>query len=261
MRESRLVRSVRWLILAVVLVAWELSARFSASFNFLLGSPSAILSQLLSLALSRELFKDVGITGAEALAGLAIGTIVGTLAGLTVWLSGTLAAVTRPYVFALSSFPVFAIAPLMIVWFGIGVPMKIAFASLTTIFVAFNQAYEGAHLVSKEYLEVMTAFGASPWRQFTKVVVPASIDWVLAALRVNTGLALLGAFIGEFVASNQGLGHLITDAAGLYNVPKALAGACGIIVLAACFNWLAGLIERRRSRLIQYLSVPRAVRI
>lgn len=200
------------------------------------------------------------MTGAEALGGLVIGTIVGTIAGLTVWLSGSVAAVTRPYVFALSSFPVFAIAPLMIVWFGIGIGMKIAFASLATVFVAFNQAYEGAHMVSKEYLELMKAFGASPWLQFRKVVVPASIDWVLAALRVNTGLSLLGAFIGEFVASNRGLGHVITEAAGLYNVPKALAGACGIVALAVLFNWLAGLVERRRGRLVQYLSVPRAVR-
>jgi NitT/TauT family transport system permease protein len=191
---------------------------------------------------------------------LLIGTLVGSLAGLAVWLSGAVAAVTRPFVFALGSFPVFAIAPLMIVWFGIGIEMKIAFAGLATVFVAFSQAYSGAQMVSKDFLDVLRGLGGSRWLQFRKIVVPASLDWVLAGLRVNTGLSLLGAFIGEFVAAERGLGHEIMSAAGLYNIPKALAAACGMVFLATLFNWLAGLIERHRGILVQYISVPKAVR-
>ncbi|MCA1579164.1 MAG: ABC transporter permease [Acidobacteria bacterium] len=260
MPEPKRVRIARWAILLIILVSWELIGTFDTSFNFLLGTPSQIIVELSTLVRSGEFFHDAYITGAEALGGLVLGTVVGTLAGLTVWLSNSVAAATRPFVFALSSFPVFAIAPLMIVWFGVGIEMKIAFATLATVFVAFNQAYSGAHMVSKDYLEVMRGFGASRWLQFRKIVVPSSLDWVLAALRVNTGLSLLGAFIGEFVAADSGLGHVIMAAASLYKVPKALAAAFGIVLLAACFNWLAGLIEKHRGVLIQYISVPKAIR-
>ncbi len=260
MQEARAVRVVRWTILLIVLGAWQFIGRNNTSFNFVLGTPSEIVGELWSMTSSGEFFKDMSMTGTEALGGLVLGTIIGTLAGLALWLSGTLAAVTRPFVLALSSFPVFAVAPLMIVWFGIGIKMKVAFAGLATIFVAFNQAYNGAHKVSNEYLEVMRGLGASPWFQFRKVVVPASVDWVLAALRVNTGLSLLGAFIGEFVAADRGLGHVIMSAAGLYKVPRALAGACGIVILAVFFNWLAGLVEKHRCALVQYISVPKAIR-
>jgi NitT/TauT family transport system permease protein len=250
----------RWLIVLFIVAGWQLGGHYSPSFNFLLGTPTQIVFELAKYIGSGEFFKDAGTTGVEALVGLILGTFLGALGGLLVWLSSTVAATIRPFVFGLSSFPVFAIAPLMIVWFGIGVEMKIAFSCLATIFVAFNQAYTGANMVSKDFLDLMRGFGATRWLQFRKIVVPASLDWVLAALRVNTGLSILGAFIGEFVAANQGLGRAIMTAAGLYNIPKALAAACGIVMLAAVFNWVAGLIEKHRSRLIQYISVPKAIR-
>jgi NitT/TauT family transport system permease protein len=260
MREANRIKTARWTILVLVLVSWQLAGIKSSSFNFLLGTPSQIVIELSKFIGSGDFFKDSGVTGAEALAGLLLGTLVGTVAGLLVWLSGAVAATIRPFVFALGGFPIFAIAPLMIVWFGIGIEMKIAFATLATVFVAFNQAYTGANMVSKDFLDLMRGFGASRWLQFRKVVIPASIDWVLAALRVNTGLSILGAFIGEFVAADRGLGHAIMIAAGLYRVPKALAAAFGMVILAASFHWLSGLVEKHRGVLVQYISVPKAIR-
>jgi NitT/TauT family transport system permease protein len=247
-------------IVASALWVWQYMGDHSARFKFVLATPTEVADQLWRLSRSGELLKDMAVTGAEALGGLILGTVFGTLFGLLLWLSRAVASLTRPLVLALGSFPIFAVAPLMIVWFGIGIGMKVAFAAMATVFVAFGQAFSGAQSVSTEYLEVMKGLGASPWSQFRKVVVPASLEWVLAALRVNTGLCLLGAFIGEFVAAKRGLGQLIMAAAGLYNVPKALAGAIGIVVLATAFNWMAGLVEMQRSTLSQYLSVPKRVR-
>jgi NitT/TauT family transport system permease protein len=260
MMPSRAVTFIRWGLLILVLGAWEYTGMHSDRVRFLMGTPSEVVVELWNSAISGEFLGDFTVTGGEALAGLILGTVVGSAAGLLLWLSSTAAAITRPFVFALSNFPVFVVAPLMIVWFGVGLGMKIAFATMATVFVAFNQAFNGAHSVSKDHLDVMRGFGASRWQQFRKVVVPGSLDGVLAGLRVNTGLSLLGAFIGEFVAGDRGLGRAITTAAGLYRVPKAFAGTLGIILLAFILNWLAGLVEKHRNVLIQYLSVPKALR-
>jgi NitT/TauT family transport system permease protein len=260
MPETKGIRIARWIIIALFLAAWQLAGSESQRLNFFFATPAEVVSEFWKLAVTGEFFEHTLITGSEALGGLLLGTILGTAAGLALWLSSTLAAVTRPFVTALSSLPIFAIAPLMIVWFGVDMKMKVAFAALATVFVAFEQAYRGAHSVSREFVDLLRGFGAPPSVQFRKVVVPASINSVLAGLQVNTGLSLLGAFIGEFVAANRGLGFLIVTASGLYNVPRAFVGAIGIVLLAVLFRLIVDIAVRRRGWLVQVISVPRIIR-
>jgi NitT/TauT family transport system permease protein len=175
------------------------------------------------------------------------------------WFSENVARAARPFVLALGTLPIFAFAPLMIVWFGIGFSMKVAMATFSTIFIAFNQAHRGASLVSKNFVDVMRGMGASRSQVFYKVIVPGSLDWVLSSMRLNVGFGLLGAFIGEFVASDRGLGYIILRAGSFYNIPRALAAAVGITVLAVLLDGAARQTEKRRYVLIQWLSVPRLV--
>lgn len=145
----------------------------------------------------------------------------------------------------------------MIVWFGIGFPMKAALATFATVFLAFSQSYKGATQVSRELLETFRGMRAPRKAIFWKIVVPSAVDWVLHSMRLNVGLALLGAFIGEFIAAERGLGHLVLRAAGLYDVTRALAGAVGIVALALVLDGLGALVERQRHRIVQFASVPR----
>ena len=202
----------------LLLSAWEVIGRHSRSAFFLVGSPSATALEFKRLLLSESLVSHFVVTGSEAVCGLIIGTLVGGCIGLSLWYSEVTARIARPFIIGLGTLPVFAFAPLMIVWFGIGWGMKVALAGFSTVFVAFNQSYRGATLVSSEYVDVLRGMNASRHQVFFKVIVPGSLDWVLSSMRLNVGFGLLGAFIGEFIAADRGLGYLILRAGGLYNI-------------------------------------------
>lgn len=240
-----------------MLLAWEVAGRFSASFAFMLGTPSAILSEFIKMLFDEGLIWHFLVTGIEAVVGLTIGTLVGLSLGLSLWFSDWAAQVSRPFVIVLGSLPIIAFAPLMIIWFGIGIEMKIALAALSTLFIAFNQAHRGVNAVSDGYVDIMRGMNAPRRQIFFKVVIPGSMDWVFSSMRLNIGFGLLGAFIGEFIASDRGLGYLILRASALYNVPRALAAAAGIAVLALLLDGLGSWIEKHRYVIAQWISVPR----
>ncbi len=244
-------------VVVALLSTWEVIARSWTIFRFAAGMPSRIAVELWSLIADGRLHMHMGVTAWEAAAGLAIGTTSGTIVGLGLWYSGKAAEIAKPYIVAIGAIPVFAFAPLMIMWFGVGISMKIAIAAFSTFFVALTQSYRGAQLVGPEFLEPLHAMRATRRQVFFKVIVPGSLDWVLASARMNVGFGLLGAFVGEFVASDRGVGHVMLRAAGLYNVDRAFAAVIGIVVLAILFDLGASYLQSERHRLVQWVSVPR----
>ena len=255
----RRVLFIQVLIGFLLIFIWEIFSRSSKGAYFLIGSPLAVATEFKKLLLDDNLIMHFATTGSEAIVGLLIGTFLGGSLGLSLWYSETVALAARPFIIALGTLPVFAFAPLMIVWFGIGWKMKVALAAFSTVFVAFNQAYRGATLVSTEHVDVLKGMNASRHQIFRKVIVPGSLDWVLSSMRLNVGFGLLGAFIGEFIAADRGLGYLILRASGLYNIPRAFAAAIGITLLALMLDGGARYIERHRHTIVQVLSVPRVL--
>lgn len=117
----------------------------------------------------------------------------------------------RPYTAALASVPIFALSPMIIFWFGIGIFSKVMLAFLSTVVVAMVQSYQGAMTVQPRFLRLMAVVGADRSQIFRFLVAPSSIIRVINAMKLNIGLALLGAFIGEFISAEQGLGHMIVS--------------------------------------------------
>jgi len=140
---------------------------------------------------------------------------------------------------------VFAIAPVMIVWFGIGIFSKIMMAALSTVIVALVQSFQGAMNVKETYLHQMKVLKATKRQTFWKVVVPSSLVWVFSSLKLNIGFALLGAFIGEFISAEAGLGFFILKSSGVYDMANVFAGLVCMAVLAMILSKLLGIIEDR----------------
>jgi NitT/TauT family transport system permease protein len=231
--------------LAFVLLAWQLVAHFYPQTQFFFSSPAKVIQALWSMTLSLELFRHAGVTVFEAIAGFVIGTTSGALIGLSLWYSPFVARISRPYVIAIGAVPVFALAPVMIVWFGIGIFSKIMIAALSTVVVAIVQAYEGATSVDSRHLQLLRVMGATRYQTFRKVVVPSALIWVVNSMKLNVGFALLGAFIGEFISSEQGLGYLIVRAAGLYDMSRVFAGILAIMAIALALSALVSRLEAR----------------
>lgn len=234
--------------LALMLLGWHLYTYNRADHQFIFSSPTQVLHVLVQLTTSLELFRNAGVTIFEAVVGFVLGTIGGTIVGLSFWYSKTVAKVAEPYLIALAAVPIFALAPMIIVWFGIGIVSKIVLAFLSTVVVAIVQSYQGAMTVELRFLRLMQVMGASRFQTFRIVVIPSAVIWVINAMKLNIGLALLGAFVGEFISAEEGLGYMIVKASGLYDMATVLAGVLSLIVISLTLTVMVGLLERRLLR-------------
>jgi NitT/TauT family transport system permease protein len=230
--------------LVVFIAAWQWLTGNSPERQFIFSSPSQIWDSLISLAISLDLFRDSAVTMFEAVGGFILGTSAGAAIGLSLWYSRIVARISRPYIVAVGSVPVFALAPVMIVWFGVGMFSKVMMAALSTVVVAIVQAYQGAMSVEERHLQLMQVMGATRSQTFRKVVIPSALIWVVNSMKLNIGFALLGAFIGEFISAEKGLGYLILKSSGLYDMATVFAGILALMVLALILTFGVGLFER-----------------
>jgi NitT/TauT family transport system permease protein len=231
-------------ILVALLVSWEIATSSSSLNAFLFGSPSAIWGFLVKMWMDGSLVTDTKITALETLLGFAGGNIIGTFIGLTLWYSRFVSRVVRPFVVAIGSIPIIALAPICIIWFGTGLSSKVAMATLSVVVVALITAYKGAMSVDVDQIYLMRTLGASKGHIFRKLIVPASLGDIFAGLKLTVGFALIGAIIGEFMSSSAGLGHAIFKAGSLYIIPKVFAALVATIALALCLTYIVGKLEK-----------------
>ncbi len=251
MNERNTVK-VPWILYLLPMLAgllvWQVYTAGQPSHQFVFASPEQVCQSLARLTSSGELFRHAGITLFEAVVGFLTGTACGAAIGLSLWYSRTAAKVAQPYLTALASVPIFALAPVIIVWFGIGITSKIVIAFLSTVVLAIVQSYQGAMSVEERFTRLMQVMGASRWQTFRLVVVPSALIWVLNAMKLNIGLSLLGAFIGEFISSEEGLGYMIVKASGLYDMSTVFVGVASLIVISLLLTGTVTLLERRLMR-------------
>jgi NitT/TauT family transport system permease protein len=230
--------------LLLFLTVWYLFGSSSKERRFFYSTPADVVLTAWSCIVDGTLPNNMFVTGFEAISGFILGNLVGAALGISLWYSRTLAVVARPYLVALASLPVFAIAPITILWFGIGIPAKIALAFLATVFLATSQSYKGVEQVDNRLIQQFRLFNATKWGTFRWLLIPSSTVWVINSLRLTIGAALLGAFIGEFIASERGLGHFIIRASGLYDTPRVLVGVIAIVLMAITLDRLIDHLEK-----------------
>jgi NitT/TauT family transport system permease protein len=244
LRATIAVLATQLAILVLLLALWESTTASNRALAFMFGSPSAIGGFLVQMARDGSLWHDTSITGLETLLGFFVGNLVGTLIGLSLWYSRFVSRVVEPFVIALGSIPIIALAPIIIIWFGTGLVSKVAMSTLSVVIVALVTSYKGAVGVDPDQINLMRTLGASKFQVFRMLVVPASLTDIFAGLKLTVGFALIGAIVGEFMSSSDGLGHAIFKAGSLYIIPKVFAALVATIALALFLTFLVGKIER-----------------
>jgi NitT/TauT family transport system permease protein len=244
MRTTAIVLVTQLLLLAILLAFWEHATAQNSALAFMFGSPSAIAKFLGQMASDGSLWSDSGVTGLETLLGFFVGNCVGTLVGLSLWYSRFVSRVIEPFVIALGSIPIIALAPIVIIWFGTGLLSKVAMSTLSVVIVALVTSYKGAMGVDPDQINLLRTLGASKFQIFRKLVVPASLTDIFAGLKLTVGFALIGAIVGEFMSSSDGLGHAIFKAGSLYIIPKVFAALVATIALALILTFVVGKIEQ-----------------
>ena len=232
---------------AVVLffALWQAGVRLGWVSDFLVGAPAGIWRAFLRGLLDGTLLTNTAVTVYEAVLGFAIGTAAGSLCGLALWYSAFVARVTEPFIVALNSVPKIALAPIVILWFGTGLVSKVALAVSLTALVALIAAYQGAKDSDRDLQSLLVSMGATKHQVFWSVIVPASLPAMIATFRINIGFGLVGAVVGEFISSRRGLGHLIYEASGLYDLNTVWMGLFMLMLVGFVLYYAIEAIEAR----------------
>jgi NitT/TauT family transport system permease protein len=225
-------------------VAWELGVRVGWVSDFLVGAPSGIAKVTYQMLMSGQLLKDTYYTLLEASLGFIIGTIFGSIAGLALWYSVFVARLVEPFIVAINSVPKIAFAPIIILWFGTGLVSKVALAISLTAIVALIAAYQAAKDADTDLQSLLFSMGANKHQIFYRAVVPSTIPAIIATFRINIGFGLVGAVVGEFISSQQGLGHLIYNASSLYDLNTVWAGLFVLMLMGFVLYHVIDVIER-----------------
>lgn len=232
------------LILAVaIILAWEFASGTLVA-EFFISRPTKIIEALHRQVTGGSLFFHMGITATEALSGFVIGATAGVTAGVLLGRIPFLSDLLQPFILAFYSLPKIALAPLFILWIGIGIWMKIVLTATVVFFLVFLNTFTGVRSVSRELVAILKLMGASERHVLFKVVLPSAIAWVFAGLRISVPYALIGAIVGELIAANRGLGFVLASATGQFDTAGVFAALLVIMAMAFVLNTAVRLAER-----------------
>jgi len=220
---------------AVFFLGWELSSGRIVD-QFFVSKPSAIAASLWAMATKELLFYHLQFTIIEATVGYLIGAVAGLIVGFALARVEVVYRIVEPFVVGFYGIPRIALAPLFILWFGIGISSKIAVAAVMVFFIVFINTIAGVRSAPPQLLQVARVMGASEWDLVRKVIFPAATPFIIAALQITVPQAMIGAIVGEFISSNRGVGHLISRAAGWLDTPGLFAGIFTLLVVVLVMN-------------------------
>ena len=239
--EGRWLWASRIVLAIALLAAWEAGGQFWS--EQWLSRPTAIVERL-SVWLGGDLLMHLGVTLAEIIYGLAIGLPLGITLGMLLGRSPRAAVVFRPFVVTLNSLPIVALAPLLIMWFGLGMAPKVVLVAFVSFLLLFFSTFTGARAVDEEQIDTLTLMGASGVERFLKVVLPSCTSWIMAGIKNALPYALIGAVIGEMMLSRAGLGHLIKQSAGQFDMTGLYTVLFILMLLGATLNEIANRMEK-----------------
>jgi NitT/TauT family transport system permease protein len=232
-------------ILATTIGLWQLAAERGWINGQLFGSPGGILAAAEQGLTSGTLLSNTLVTLYETLIGLGVGSLAGTACGLGLWFAPKIARPAEGCSIVLNSVPKIALGPLIVIWFGSGVSSKIWLAAISTYAISMITSYAAVREMDRDLLNLFRTLRATRWMIFRKLILPSSIPWIFSALRMNIGFALIGAVVGEYIASQAGLGHEVFVAGSLFDLNTVWLGIIVLTLMASALTFVVRLIEER----------------
>jgi len=223
---------------------WEIGANQRWVDPFITSQPSRIVQTLVNLHNEGTLYKHVGTTLFTTVVGFTLGTIGGTVIAVVLWWSKFLSAVLDPFLVVLNSLPKIALGPIIIVWVGSGVTAILVMALLISVVVTILGVYVGFSQVDPAKIKLLKTFGANKWQIFAKVILPASVPTIIAALKINVGLSWVGVIVGEFLVSRAGLGYLIVYGGQVFRLDLVMTSVIILAVAAAIMYQAVVVLEK-----------------
>jgi NitT/TauT family transport system permease protein len=231
-------------IVILVIGGWELGERGGWVDPFYWSYPSQIWAKFKVFVATGQALTDTTFTFQSTILGFVLGTLSGTVIGLSFWWSRNLARVAQPFLICFEATPKLALAPMIVIVFGIGLASKIAIGVALIVIVTTLTTATAVKAIDPDSEKLLYSLGATRFQVFLKLVVPSVLPWIVSSLRINIGLALTGAVIGEFVSSQHGLGRQILYAGQTYDVALIWVGVSVLASLSIVMYVAVGQLER-----------------
>jgi NitT/TauT family transport system permease protein len=241
------VTAVRVFLIGGFLLLWEVaSGRWLEPF--LISSPTRIVTSLIEGFSSGDLLQHTWVTFQEIAIGFPLGAIAGVALGYAFGRSRLLAEIFEPIIVALNGIPRTAVAPLFIVWLGIGLWSKVGVVFLLTFFLNFFNTYTGMRQMDREYIDLARLMGVKGWKLTFRVIFPAISPYLFTGIRTSIPFAVIGAIVGEFIAATEGVGFFIRMSAGIFKTADVFVGIIVLMVMVIIMDKIAEAIEKRALR-------------
>jgi len=244
---------VHVLIAALVFFAWWALTETKILAPFFFGEPIKVVGVVYEWFLTGKIWPHLAITLWETVLAFAVGSLLGLVVGLWLALSPLASAIAEPYITAMNAMPRVILAPIFAVWFGLGVLSKVALGVTLVFFIVFFNVFQGVKEVSPVVLANARMLGASRGQLLRHIYLPSATSWVFSSLHTSVGMAFVGAVVGEYLGSAKGIGYLILQAEGTFDINTVFAG---IVVLTICALILDTLVTKIEARLLVWR--PRA---
>jgi len=254
--DSRLTRTqlalAHLLIVGVVFVVWYalttpglVSEAYANKIAFFFGRPLQVVRVVFDWFTSGKIYPHLAITLWETVLAFAAGSVLGLGVGLWLALTPTASAIAEPYITAMNAMPRVILAPIFAVWFGLGVLSKVALGVTLVFFIVFFNVYQGVKEVSPVVLANARMLGASRRQLLRSIYLPSATSWVFSSLHTSVGMAFVGAVVGEYLGSAKGVGYLILQAEGVFDINTVIAGIAVLTMFALLLDTLVTRIESR----------------
>ncbi len=244
-REKYFIRTVQILIFIFFISLWEFAARFKLIDTFLTSSPGAIYKLIVKFVEDGSLFKHLYASSVETFAGFLAGTIVGILVAIMLWWFEKLDKILDPYLVILNSLPKTALAPIIILWAGMGFSGIVVTAASISVVVTIMTLNTGFKGVENDKIILLKTFGANKYQILKNVVIPANFPNIMSVIKVNIGLAWIGVIVGEFLVSKEGIGYLILYGSQTFKLDLVMMGVFVLAVIAAIMYFFAAWLEKK----------------
>ena len=234
----------RVIAIIVPIILWQLLSDYWVGKKWI-SSPLDIAQRLWSMLADGSLQIHTWETFKEAFIGLLVGILLGLIFGIVLGLWRRLSDALDPIIMGFYSLPRVSLAPLFIIWLGIGLVAKVALVASMVVFVVLFNVREGVRNIDRDIVDSFRSMNASRSALMRYVIIPSLVPWLLTAIRIGIGMALVGAVVGELIGSSKGLGWYVSFASGVYDMTGAMTALVVLMVLAMIFNGVLVVLEKR----------------
>lgn len=237
-------RGLQLVVAVVVLGLWEVLARAGVIDEFFFPRPTDIFVTMWQWISSGYIFPHLVVTMQESLLAFVVGVVLGLLFGFALARVEFLARILDPFLQMFNALPRVVLAPVFLLWFGLGIWSKVAFGVTLVFFIVFFNTLEGVRSVDRVLIDNSRMLGAKEWHLLRHVFIPAALTWIFSSLHISVGFAITGAVVGEYLGASAGVGYAIAQAQGVFDTRGVFAGMFILMIVVLVIDVLVNRIER-----------------